>query len=128
MSMDILEDIIILLSVDNEGKHYDYLTRGHFAGSKTGKCASSYVIDINTNLYSMEVFCKYKLLLSKSNECENEYDYMMNGHVYQLNDQNPQSTELCVSFGGLLMKATVSTFLGAVTLDDNLYLMIRKVQ
>ena len=128
---DILEDIITLFSINDEGKHYDNLSRGYFMGSKTGKSISKYVIDINTNLYPMEVFCEYKFLISKSDECKGEYDYVMYGQVYKVNDQKtkPQDqTQFYISFGGLLMKATVLTFLERITLDDNLYLMIRKLQ
>ena len=124
---DILQDTISLNSVDADGKHYDLLTRGYFSGSKT----ASYVIDINTTLFPIEVCRKYKLLLSKSDECIDDYTYVMNGKVFKINDRKTKlqnQTEFYVSFGGLLMKATVSTLLGPITLDDNLYLMIRKVQ
>jgi len=130
---DIVQDTITLQSIDNEGKHYDDLTRAYFAGAKTGKSnapQSSYVIDINTNLYSLEVFCKYQLLISKSDECKTDYEYVMNGYVYKVTDQKTKtknSTEFYVSFGGLLLKATVSSFLAPIMLDDNLFLMIRKL-
>lgn len=128
---DILEDIITLLSINDEGKHYDNLTRGHFTGSKTGKSISEYVIDMNTTLFSIEISCKYKLLLSKSDECKGEYDYVMIGHVYKVNDQKTKpldQIQFYISFGGLLMKISTSTLLGPITLDDNIYLMIRIVQ
>lgn len=129
---DIVQDTIILQSVDNEGKHYDFLTRAYFAGLKISKgLQSMYVIDINTKLYPLEIFGKYQLLISKSDECKDDYEYVMNGSVYKVIDQTTKSknvTEFYVSFGGLLLKATIFSFLSPIMLDDNLFLMIRKLQ
>jgi hypothetical protein len=125
--VDVLKDVISLISIDNDGKQYDHLTRGYFSGTKIGRFSPSYVIDINTSLYPIKLFSKYQVLLSKSEECKGDYDYVMNGHVYKINDQK-QHMEFYISFGGLLLQATVSSLLTSITLDDTVYLMIRNVQ
>ena len=127
---DILQDTVTLQSVDNDGKHYDQLSRRYFAGAKASRSsatASAYVIDINTSLYPIELFSKYKLLLSKSDAATKDYDYVAFGQVYKINDDK-HPTAFFVSFGGLLMQATVSTFLAPINVDDDVYLMLRKSQ
>lgn len=125
---DIIRDTITLQSVDNDGKHYDQLSRAHFAGAKAGRAiASVYVIDINTSVYPMQLFSRYKLLLSTSDGNSKDYDYVTSGHVYKIID-NKHPAEFFVSFGGLLMQGIVPTYLSPINMDDHLYLMLRKVQ
>lgn len=122
---EILQDIITLESIDNEGKHYDHLTRAYFTGSKSGQ--SSYVIDINSTLYPVNMSSQYTLLLSKSDKSIKDYEYVTNGQVYKIHDEK-QPTEFFISFGGLLMQGSVSTFLTSINVDDDVYLMLRKVK
>jgi len=125
---DVIRDTITLQSVDNDGKHYDQLSRAHFAGTKVGRMSASvYVIDINTSVYPMQLFSKYKLLLSTSEVDSKDYDYVTSGHVYKIvDDKHP--AEFFVSFGGLLMHGSAHAFLSPINLDDHLYLMLQKIQ
>eukprot|EP01100_Stratorugosa_tubuloviscum_P006199 TRINITY_DN2685_c0_g1_i1.p1 TRINITY_DN2685_c0_g1~~TRINITY_DN2685_c0_g1_i1.p1 ORF type:complete len:138 (-),score=58.64 TRINITY_DN2685_c0_g1_i1:87-500(-) len=120
-------------------KHFDRVSRI--------ECTSNYsdnlTLDINTDIFPIDVNFKFSLRLAKRIEdsakdesfydpsIENnlvDFDYVMFGKVYRIAGEKESRLSVFASFGGLLMKLTGSAQSFQVFETDlNIFLLIKKL-
>ncbi|KAK9833300.1 hypothetical protein WJX81_004500 [Elliptochloris bilobata] len=148
MSRLLFEDIFEVLIKDPDKKSFDKVSRF--------KCRSDLyemdlLIDINVDVYPMEVGEKYSLALSSTLTLDgtpteplynaamqstrstlmDNYDYVMFGRIFKYKDAPSQGqvrVDVFISFGGLLMQLTGDpSKLEELAVDSQVYLLMRKV-
>ena len=125
----VFDEILKIESIDKDNKIFEKVQR---CEGKTQKTNYNILLDINSDLYPMEVGCLYSIVLARSIE-ENgktkieefdyelttnkkytlmdKYDYVMRGRVFQFSSEKKRNADslgkdsLCISisFGGLLL-------------------------
>tara|TARA_R110002050_G_scaffold111019_1_gene224102 strand:- start:563 stop:1000 length:438 start_codon:yes stop_codon:yes gene_type:complete len=144
MSSILFDDIFVVTEKDPNGKFFDKVSRFVCKGEEY---EMDLVIDINTDIYPMNKDEKFTLTLattlnldgrmeiegsymaSDGETLADEYEYVMHGKVFKFGGkgQSVDLREIVVSFGGLLMQLTGDARnLHGISLDQNLYLLIRK--
>ena len=125
----VFDEVLKVESIDKEKKIFEKVQR---CEGKTQKTNYNIILDINSELYPMEVDGLYSIVLAKSieengksnkeqfdyeltsnkkNTLMDKFEYVMRGRVFQFSSEkkrNVESTEkdsLCISisFGGLLL-------------------------
>eukprot|EP01129_Flabellula_baltica_P005320 TRINITY_DN1919_c0_g1_i1.p1 TRINITY_DN1919_c0_g1~~TRINITY_DN1919_c0_g1_i1.p1 ORF type:complete len:138 (-),score=15.86 TRINITY_DN1919_c0_g1_i1:27-440(-) len=96
------------------------------------------VIDINTDIYEINVADSFALVLASSlylNDDEEdrghslleEYEYCMHGTIFKRSEGGNNHATLYISFGGLLMQLKgESNYVSRLHLDSQVYLLMRK--
>ena len=102
------------------------------------------VLDIAKQLYRLPVGTKFNFMLAKSLRLDgsaddktfnqtkesslmDSYEYVMHGKVFHVNESTGAQLEIIASFGGLMMSLKGAMhFPQKISLDDNIYLLIRK--
>ena len=142
----VFDEVLKVESIDKEKKIFEKVQR---CEGKTQKTNYNIILDINSELYPMEVdglySFDYELTSNKKNTLMDKFEYVMRGRVFQFSSEkkrNVESTEkdsLCISisFGGLLLdisKLSRDTTTGKpksfedINLDEELYLLIKKIK
>jgi DNA-directed RNA polymerase I, II, and III subunit RPABC3 len=130
-----------ITDIDPHGKKFDRVSR---IVATSDNILSEVTLDINTQIYPMQVGEKFTLLLVESldgsvvdvkqkeqwkpiqKSLADDYDYVMYGKVYKYEDNN-QKVSVYVSFGGLLMcLAGDYRALQHIQVGQYLYLVMRK--
>ncbi|BEJ13678.1 hypothetical protein CspHIS471_0308520 [Cutaneotrichosporon sp. HIS471] len=150
----IFEDRFTVLTVDEDGKKFDRVSR---IKAESRDMGMQLHLDIAIELYPLQKDEVFSLLLARSLKPEddvaeeadgdaprkikrelwraqdqglaNDYDYVCQGKVYKFDDsvRGDNQTTAYVSFGGLLMALRGSfRHLAGVTVGENVYLLMRK--
>lgn len=143
-------DIFEVLEKDPDGKRFDKVSR---IRAHSDMYEMDLLLDINSDLYPVEVADKFSLALSTTLNRNNEdfpdyydkdlatkhgkgsllddYDYVMHGKVFKFKDNHNTGqlkVEVYVSYGGLLMQITGSPKeLESLEVDSNVFLLMRRV-
>ncbi|MEW5301068.1 MAG: hypothetical protein WDW38_009366 [Sanguina aurantia] len=146
----LFEDIFEVNAKDPDGKKFDKVSRFQ---CRSDLYEMDLLLDINIDVYPLEAHDKFSLALSRtlnmdgsassvkydakfpglSNNASlmDNYEYVMFGKVFKYKDSNQggvMRVEVFVSFGGLLMQLSGDPKkLEALEVDDNIYLLMRKV-
>lgn len=139
------EDIFTLTDMDKGGKKFDKVSR---IEARSEQLDMDIILDVNTEIYPMEVGDKFTLALAPTLSLDgtpdegvfdqsgrkslmDKFEYVMYGKLYKYNDDEArggQRVEIYISFGGLLMKLCgEGSNVKDLILDQRLYLLIRKV-
>lgn len=142
----LFEDVFEVLEKDPGGKKFDGVSR--FI------CHSDLYemdlhVDINTDLFPLEVGTKFNLVLAWTLSLDNEpsaktynadfptisgkrtlmdnFDYVMHGKVFKYKDNN-MKVEVYISYGGLLMMLSGDpTKLESIEVDENVFLLLKRL-
>eukprot|EP01117_Protostelium_nocturnum_P017077 TRINITY_DN6886_c0_g1_i1.p1 TRINITY_DN6886_c0_g1~~TRINITY_DN6886_c0_g1_i1.p1 ORF type:complete len:146 (+),score=47.24 TRINITY_DN6886_c0_g1_i1:72-509(+) len=145
MSSSVLfEDIFEFKEIDKDGKKFDRVSR---VTGTSENYEMELVLDINVDIYPVEVSTKFSLVLASTLNLDgtpddgvfdpsgkktlaDKYDYVMYGKVFKYAEEKSPSTKISVfiSYGGLLMmlKGDPRNLQG-IDLDTRIYLLLRKV-
>ncbi|KAF9349010.1 DNA-directed RNA polymerases I, II, and III subunit RPABC3 [Mortierella sp. AD094] len=147
----IFSDIFDIKDVDGGGKKFDKVSR---INARSDNYEMELTLDINNELYPLEVGEKFSLVLATSlsltasvgndtsgtqeswrervggeRTLADDYEYVMYGKVYKY-DESQAGNKTCfvyISFGGLLMCLEGDyRHLHNISLGENLYLLMRK--
>ena len=148
----LLEDTFKVVSVNPDGRKYQRVSRiecrSVMSGSAGGNDEVKITVDINTDIYSVDVGQILTLAmattLNLSGETERDsydhsvyqretvmsnFEYVMFGKVFKCNtdDANAEKSEVLLSFGGLLMKVEgTSGAIRSLKFNQNYYFMMKK--
>lgn len=143
----LFEDIFDVKDVDPEGKKFDRVSRLH-CDSESFKM--DLILDVNTQLYPMELGDKFRLVLATTLHEDgapddgefnplweqqpsraDQFEYVMYGKIYRIEgDESDVASRLSayVSYGGLLMRLQGdANNLHGMTIDQNIYLLMKKL-
>lgn len=138
------EDTLIIKTLDKNGKLFDRITRIEGISSES-QC--NIILDVNSDVYPISKDKLYMILLTKSlfqdgstptqfnyemylkkNSLLDSYEYVMNGKIFKLTEENDGKVSVHISFGGLIMGITGDPkHLNLLNLDERLYLLMKKV-
>jgi DNA-directed RNA polymerase I, II, and III subunit RPABC3 len=138
------EDTLIIKSLDKNGKLFDRITRIEGIASET-QC--NIILDVNSEIYKVSKDKLYSILLTKSlfpdgstptqfnyemylkkNSLLDSYEYVMNGKVFKLTEENEGKISVHISFGGLILGITGDPkHVSSLNLDERLYLLMKKI-
>eukprot|EP00818_Percolomonas_sp_WS_P008075 CAMPEP_0117442966 /NCGR_PEP_ID=MMETSP0759-20121206/4439_1 /TAXON_ID=63605 /ORGANISM="Percolomonas cosmopolitus, Strain WS" /LENGTH=155 /DNA_ID=CAMNT_0005234901 /DNA_START=48 /DNA_END=515 /DNA_ORIENTATION=+ len=149
----LLEDIWEVKQLDQDGKKFDKVSR---IECKSENYEMDLVLDVNTDIYPIEVSDKLTLALATSVDLNDNdmdptvsalydrklgtsqkpslldrYEYAMYGKVYKYKTDKikEHKVSVYVSFGGLLMKLSGDPRnMQAIDPDMHLYLLVRKAK
>ena len=139
------EDTLVINSLDKEGKVFDKITR--IEGTTTDN-SCNIILDVNSDIYKISKDKHYALLLTKSlypdgatsnqfnyelylkkNSLLENYEYVMNGKVFKLTEEQHAKVTVHISFGGLILGITGDpVYLTALNLDERVYLLMKKLE
>lgn len=139
----LFEDVLIVTSVDREGKVFDKVSR---IEGKTEDQDCKLILDINSEIYNMSKDNHYSLIITKSvysdgsltggfsvdmynkkNSLLDKYEYVCYGKIFKYSEESDNKVSVYVSFGGLLLGITGEpSHLSNLRMDDRVYLMIKK--
>jgi DNA-directed RNA polymerase I, II, and III subunit RPABC3 len=139
----LFEDVLIVTSVDREGKVFDKVTR---IEGKTEDQDCKIILDINSEIYNMSKDSHYSLIITKSvytdgsltgnfsvdmynkkNSLLDKYEYVCYGKIFKYSEESDNKVSVYVSFGGLLLGITGEpSHLSNLKMDERVYLMIKK--
>ncbi|KAL0221671.1 hypothetical protein RCL1_001525 [Eukaryota sp. TZLM3-RCL] len=132
--MSLLEDIFEVRDIDPEhGKKFEKVSR-LICHSQAGVEPTELHIDINTDIWPVEVKDKLSVLITTSlssgrdasDNLLDRYEYAMSGRVFRFLEEERKHS-VYASFGGLLMKVRSSPqAISAFNLDQQVYILIRK--
>mmetsp|Transcript_2567 Transcript_2567/g.4186 ORF Transcript_2567/g.4186 Transcript_2567/m.4186 type:complete len:151 (+) Transcript_2567:61-513(+) len=137
------EDDFEVMDKDPDGKKFDRVSR--FV-CQSDLYDMSLTLDVNVEIYPMDVSERFKMLLTKdvnlgtatdkngnvwenTNTIMDDYEYVLHGKIFKIETSQKTANiqNLYVSFGGLLMLlAGDPKPLESFKLDNNVYLLIRK--
>ncbi|KAG1675645.1 hypothetical protein FOA52_002354 [Chlamydomonas sp. UWO 241] len=146
----LFEDIFEVVKRDPDGKKFDRVSR-YVCKSDLFECDMT--LDVNVDVYPMEVGKKYKVALASTLNPDgtpssdkydasfpgisgqpslmDKYDYVMFGKVFKYKDNTSSGqirVEVFISFGGLLMQLIGDPKkLEDLEVDSPVYLLVRKV-
>ena len=135
---------------DPEGKKFDRVSRFECRSTPYGD--SELAIDVNVDIYPIEVGTKFTFVLASTLNVDgkpedpmtfdpntkgslaDEYEYVMHGKCYKKTENvidqsdGTEKTSCYMSFGGLLacVKTDAKT-IGEVDVDDRVYCLMRKI-
>eukprot|EP01060_Flectonema_neradi_P035097 TRINITY_DN6343_c0_g1_i1.p1 TRINITY_DN6343_c0_g1~~TRINITY_DN6343_c0_g1_i1.p1 ORF type:complete len:148 (+),score=22.43 TRINITY_DN6343_c0_g1_i1:102-545(+) len=138
----IMEDQFDVMKIDHEA-HFDRVSRLEAVSRTFGLKAT---LDVNTDIYPVEVSDSLTIALSKTLELEGQlssdaydatvltratlaerYEYVCHGTVYNVQAEKGDVVNFYISFGGLLLKLKGQIQkLGGLDLGNRVYLLIRK--
>ncbi|CAI0410342.1 unnamed protein product [Linum tenue] len=141
----LFEDIFVVDEINPDGKKFDKACR---IVARSQNCDMSMQLDINNEIYPMNVNDKFTMALAstlnydgtpdtgyynaaKRKNLADKYEYVMHGKLYKLSEEGSGrsiTAELYASFGGLLMclKGDPS-HVAHFELDQRVFLLIRKI-
>jgi len=136
----LFEDIFEVKAIDKDGNHFDKVSRLDCRGESF---EMDLTLDINVDIYKMEVNQKFTMVLVSSLDDEREQDtykysrgaslldkfeYCMYGKVFKcIKEEKSSKLSVHVSFGGLLMLLQGDQrHLQDLELDKKIYLLMRK--
>ncbi|KAH8740384.1 RNA polymerase II B8 subunit [Cryptosporidium ryanae] len=133
----LFEDRFVINSVDN-GK---FERVGRVRGKSVGFDADL-IMDINNELFPVRekesLYIGLSSQVSSNNECiiwdnsgpqtlMDQYDYVMYGKIYRIEEKQSDRRSLYASFGGLLMSITADrNLVGDFSLDMRIYCLVRR--
>lgn len=146
----VLEDIFEILDKDPDGKKFDKVSR---IKAKGDLYEMDLLLDVNTDLYPMDVGEKFSLALaptlntdssamsghydaslhgsSRKENLSDLYEYVMHGKIFKFRNTSVGGqlrVEVTISFGGLLLQIVGdANKLEGLELDTFIFLLIRKV-
>jgi len=139
----LFEDIFDVKDIDKDGKKFDKVSRLECFGENY---EMDLLIDINTDIYPMEVNDKFTFVLTSSLNLDgapdegvfdqsgkpsllDKYEYAMYGKVFKYQEEKGPipKVSIYVSFGGLLMRLKGDyRNLQSIETDSRVYCLIRK--
>jgi len=137
----LFEDIFEVKAIDKDGNHFDKVSRLDCRGENF---EMDLTLDINIDIYKMEVNQKFTMVLVSSLDDEREQDsykysrgpsllldkfeYCMYGKVFKcIKEEKSSKMSVHVSYGGLLMLLQGDQrHLQDLELDKKIYLLMRK--
>eukprot|EP01123_Difflugia_compressa_P006204 TRINITY_DN18383_c0_g1_i1.p1 TRINITY_DN18383_c0_g1~~TRINITY_DN18383_c0_g1_i1.p1 ORF type:complete len:143 (+),score=21.85 TRINITY_DN18383_c0_g1_i1:73-501(+) len=136
----LFEDIFEVKAIDKDGNHFDKVSRFECRGESF---EVDLTLDINIDIYKLEVNQKFTMVLVSSLDDEQEqgyykynrgpslldkFEYCMMGKVFKtIKEEKSSKLSVHVSFGGLLMLMQGDQrHLQDLELDARIYLLIRK--
>ncbi|EGD80634.1 RNA polymerase subunit [Salpingoeca rosetta] len=140
--MRLFEDVFTVKAKDPKGRKFERVSRIVCEAFMTG---FELILDLNTQLYPMELDEQFSLCLARSLDDEaapssgtyvqnresslaDSFDYVMHGTIYRVEEKEGQ-VAVYASYGGMLMrlKGNRSALMKpGLELDSSLYLLIRK--
>ncbi|KJE95946.1 Rpb8-PA [Capsaspora owczarzaki ATCC 30864] len=138
----LFEDIFEVKDINRDGKKFDRVSR---LECQSENYDMALVLDINSQIYQLELSEKFSLMLastlnengvpddghfirSTKNTRADNFEYVMHGKIYRCDEEDRDKLAVYVSFGGLLMRIKGDARnLDKLNLDDNIYLLIRRV-
>lgn len=140
----LFSDTMEIKDVDKDGKKFDRVSR---IDGRSQTHDMNLILDINSELYSLDAGDKFKLTLASSlsehtkdtgnwrsyingdeRSLADDYDYVMFGRVYRYDDASGSKVSAFASFGGLLMCLEGDIrHLQNFAVGDTLYLLIKRV-
>ncbi|KAL0216015.1 hypothetical protein P9112_008199 [Eukaryota sp. TZLM1-RC] len=131
----ILENVFEVKDIDPEhGKKFDKVSR--LVCSSVGSTPMEVHLDINSDIWPVEVKDRLEMLISTTlalgtDETDttllDKYDYAMSGRVFRFIEEGDQHS-VYASFGGLLLKVKSAPHnISGFSLDQEIYILIRKV-
>eukprot|EP01098_Paradermamoeba_levis_P014296 TRINITY_DN6773_c0_g1_i1.p1 TRINITY_DN6773_c0_g1~~TRINITY_DN6773_c0_g1_i1.p1 ORF type:complete len:163 (+),score=40.46 TRINITY_DN6773_c0_g1_i1:44-490(+) len=140
----LFEDIFNINDIDPNGKKFDRVSR---LICKSENYEMDLTLDLNTEIYPVDINHKFTLVLAKSLNADgspdagfydptnkpsllDEYEYAMYGKVYKYSeDTKLKKVSVYVSYGGLLMLLQGDPRnVSGLELDSRIYLLLRKIQ
>eukprot|EP00696_Hemimastix_kukwesjijk_P017621 gnl/Hemi2/6306_TR2161_c0_g10_i1.p1 gnl/Hemi2/6306_TR2161_c0_g10~~gnl/Hemi2/6306_TR2161_c0_g10_i1.p1 ORF type:complete len:146 (-),score=56.79 gnl/Hemi2/6306_TR2161_c0_g10_i1:40-477(-) len=145
MSTILFEDIFDVKDIDPDKKRFDRVSR---LVCKSENYEMELVLDVNIQIYPMEINQKFSFALASSVSLDGDpdtgtyiqnrgpslldkYEYAMYGKVFKCEEEKKSgyNVRLCVlaSFGGLLMRLVGDPRnLQSIELDQRIYLLMRR--
>ena len=138
MSEFYFDDFFKVEDVNPDGKKYDKVSR---IIAKSEKHGMHMILDVNSEIYPMNVKDRFLLALSPSLvldtkdgpvSIQEKFEYIMYGRLYEIKadglSRSPPEVEVYVSFGGLqLMLKGNPSHCVKFAVDQKLFLLIRKI-
>lgn len=145
MSAFVIEDIFTVSKVDPDGKKFDRVSRLILTSEALHL---TMLLDVNVELYPMRQGERFSVALSKTISLDgqvgpmddglwhpnpgptlaDQYEYVMWGKAFKMEEAKDGQLALLVSFGGLLMRLeSEARHLQNLSLGTNLYLLVRRV-
>ena len=140
MSSIIFDEVFELRQLNPSGKRYEKVNR---LNCKATTCDVDMILDVNNELFQLKEGEKVSVALATSINLDgtpdsglyephqndtlmNNYDYVMHGRVFNVEQKKDDVVEIHVSFGGLLMQLIgEQSQLELVQPDMKLYLLMR---
>lgn len=141
----LFSDVFEIVEKDKGGKKFDRVSR---VQGRSENYEMDLTLDVNTEIYPMEIGEKYALMLASSlslnsssssdnkqhwreqlNQASlaDDYDYVMYGKVFKYDDTNSSKVAIYVSYGGLLMCLEGDyRHLQNIEVGKSIYLLMRK--
>jgi DNA-directed RNA polymerase I, II, and III subunit RPABC3 len=139
MSSILFEDYFEVKAINKDGTFFDRVSR---LDCTSDNFEMELQLDINSEIYKLRLNQKFTMALAKSLNLDgsntqpadgapsllDKYEYAMFGKVFKIKEGTNMKISVFASFGGLLMllKGDQRNLQG-IELDNNIYLLIRKI-
>ena len=140
MSSIIFDEVFELRQLNPGGKRYEKVNR---LSCKATTCDVDMIIDVNNELFQLKEGEKVSIALATTLNLDgtpdtglyephpgetlmNNYDYVMHGRVFNIEQQKEDTVDIHLSFGGLLMQLCgEQSQLELIQPDMKIYLLMR---
>ena len=136
------EDIFEVKQIDPDGKKFDRVSR---IKAKGENYESEILLDVNFDLFPLKLREKFSFILTPSISLDgsaeegvydqsgketmaDNYDYVMFGKIYKIEDCAGNRLAAYISFGGLLLRLECETkHLKEINVGNDLYLLMKRI-